>query len=200
MRRTKEDAEKTRIKLLEAATEVFNERGYYKASMEEISKYANLTRGAIVWHFSNKENLFRTVIDEVVIEVMNSISQIFNENTDPLECIKSFVNYVINERFKKHEQVGILSKLLGDKPTEFQEQIEKVRKTIRFIVSQIQNMIKLGQQQKLFKADLDVAFTSHMLFTFFWGFYIDFETLYSSYTEDELKEKVIHNFMILLIK
>ena len=58
MRKTKEEAYQTRCNLLVAALSVFYERGVAQASLDEIAKAAGVTRGALYWHFKNKEDLF----------------------------------------------------------------------------------------------------------------------------------------------
>src|ERR1051325_6634737 len=50
--------QRTRDLLLDAAEEVFAERGYDGASLEEIAQRAGYTRGAIYKHFGNKEEMF----------------------------------------------------------------------------------------------------------------------------------------------
>ncbi|MBR0675024.1 TetR family transcriptional regulator [Roseomonas alkaliterrae] len=57
-RRRKEDAERTRQAVLDAAEVVFFERGVARASLEEIAQAAGVTRGAVYWHFSGKLELF----------------------------------------------------------------------------------------------------------------------------------------------
>ena len=64
MRRTKEDAEKTRQQLMDAGLVVFIKKGYKAANLEDIAKEANVTRGAITWHFKNKKTLYRAIIEE----------------------------------------------------------------------------------------------------------------------------------------
>ena len=58
MKRTREEAPQTRQHLLEAALEVFHARGVARASLDEIARTAGVTRGALYWHFRNKEDLF----------------------------------------------------------------------------------------------------------------------------------------------
>jgi len=58
MRRTKEDTEKTRHSILDAAVRVFYQNGVSKATLEDIAQKANVTRGAIYWHFKNKIEIF----------------------------------------------------------------------------------------------------------------------------------------------
>ena len=54
-RRTQEDSQATRRKILESAQRLFTRRGYERTSLSDIAKYAGVTRGAIYWHFENKE-------------------------------------------------------------------------------------------------------------------------------------------------
>jgi TetR/AcrR family acrAB operon transcriptional repressor/TetR/AcrR family transcriptional repressor of mexAB-oprM operon len=61
VRRTKTEAEATRESLLDAAEQVFLEKGYAKSSLEEIARRAGVTRGAVYWHFSNKADLLKVM-------------------------------------------------------------------------------------------------------------------------------------------
>ena len=65
MRRTKEDAEKTRIALLGSAEKLFLERGVAHTSLDQIARDAGVTRGAVYWHFQNKAHLFHEMLNQV---------------------------------------------------------------------------------------------------------------------------------------
>lgn len=58
MRRTKEDADKTREAILMAALDVFYKKGVSRATLADIAKEAGVTRGAVYWHFKDKIDLF----------------------------------------------------------------------------------------------------------------------------------------------
>lgn len=64
MRRTKEDAARTRAGVLRAALAVFSEKGYGSATLEDVARKARVTRGAIYWHFSGKADLYNALIQE----------------------------------------------------------------------------------------------------------------------------------------
>ena len=66
-RRTKEDAEATRNKLLDAAAEVFFVKGVAGASLSEVAQAAGLTRGAIYWHFKDKVDLFDALMQRTTL-------------------------------------------------------------------------------------------------------------------------------------
>ncbi|MGD8402389.1 MAG: TetR family transcriptional regulator [Anaerolineales bacterium] len=64
MRRTKEEAEITRQHLLKKALAVFSKKGYAAATLEDIAREADVTRGAIYWHFESKAELYNTLVRE----------------------------------------------------------------------------------------------------------------------------------------
>ncbi|WP_030799099.1 ScbR family autoregulator-binding transcription factor [Streptomyces sp. NRRL S-337] len=61
-----ERAIRTRKACLVAAAEIFNEYGYEAATIAAIIERAKLTRGALYFHFTSKEELARGVLDEAV--------------------------------------------------------------------------------------------------------------------------------------
>lgn len=64
MRRTKEEAEATRVAILQSALNTFCEKGYAKTTFDEIAKRINLTKGSVYWHFRNKPDLLAALIDD----------------------------------------------------------------------------------------------------------------------------------------
>ncbi|MBO5038340.1 MAG: TetR family transcriptional regulator [Alphaproteobacteria bacterium] len=65
-RKCKEDAEKTRLAVLESALDVFSDKGYAKATFDEIAARAGFTKGAVYWYFRNKADLVAALILEYV--------------------------------------------------------------------------------------------------------------------------------------
>ena len=73
-RRTKEEAQETRMRILDAAEGVFHEKGVANASLEDIAAAAEVTRGAIYWHFKDKAELFDAMMKRVVLPVDEMLS------------------------------------------------------------------------------------------------------------------------------
>lgn len=94
-RRTKEDAQKTRESLLDAAETVFLRRGVTLATLEEIAKEAGVTRGALYWHFENKISIFRAM-HERVKQPLDIMFEQMTAGDDPLEGLRSMISYVLN--------------------------------------------------------------------------------------------------------
>jgi TetR/AcrR family acrAB operon transcriptional repressor len=67
MRRTKEEAQETRNRILDTAEQVFYDKGVSRTGLADIADAAGVTRGAIYWHFANKTDLFNAMVDRVVL-------------------------------------------------------------------------------------------------------------------------------------
>lgn len=65
VRRTKFAAKETRKQILDAAELCFSDTGISKTTLEMIAARAGCTRGAIYWHFNEKNDLLRQVIERV---------------------------------------------------------------------------------------------------------------------------------------
>ena len=96
-RKTKENAELTRQRLIEAARQVFLIRGVSRTTMEHIAIQAGVTRGAIYWHFNNKLDLFQAMREQVFLPLIDRMDDtLLVEGTeDPLTCIENFLSGTI---------------------------------------------------------------------------------------------------------
>ncbi len=49
--------------ILIAAMKVFSESGYKGSSVDDVAKEAGISKGAIYWHFKNKDDLFKSLLE-----------------------------------------------------------------------------------------------------------------------------------------
>ena len=88
-RRTKEEARETRSRIIDAAEQVFHEKGVAHASLEEIAVAAQVTRGAIYWHFKDKAELFDAMMQRVVLPVQDMLESTgCCAEANPLELLR----------------------------------------------------------------------------------------------------------------
>jgi AcrR family transcriptional regulator len=81
------EARATREALIEAALELFTERGYAGVGTEEIVARAKVTRGALYHHFEDKRDLFRAVFERVEDSLMERIGARMQAAEDPWELM-----------------------------------------------------------------------------------------------------------------
>ena len=61
-RKTKEDAQQTREKILKGALQVFVRKGFSNTTLQDIARHIGMTRGAVYWHFKDKQDLATKMI------------------------------------------------------------------------------------------------------------------------------------------
>jgi len=97
-RRTKEEAQETRNRILDTAEEVFREQGVSSTSLADIADAAGVTRGAIYWHFRNKGDLFAAMLDRVALPMEEMIRRAADASTeDPLSSLRACCVHVLRQ-------------------------------------------------------------------------------------------------------
>ncbi len=102
-----QDATGTKNDILQSAIEVFVEHGYVRSTLEQIAAKANVTRGAVYWHFKNKHDIFEALHEALHQPLTSSILEDMQKNCDDslcqLEklCVKLLVDLDNDETRKK---------------------------------------------------------------------------------------------------
>ncbi len=91
-RRTKEEAEQTRLEILKASLDLFSEKGYSKTTFDEIAKRINKTKGAVYWHFRNKPDLLVAIIKDAITKLNEHVCMIMPE-TNNINDLKKYFLY-----------------------------------------------------------------------------------------------------------
>lgn len=110
-RRTRREAEATRESLLDAAEDCFREQGLFRTSLEAIATRAGVTRGAVYWHFKNKDEVLEAVINRVSVPFFHGLERVSRaDGNTPLRDLRrmlcqSFADLVHNERVRSAIEV-----------------------------------------------------------------------------------------------
>lgn len=72
----------TRKKLLEAETEEFYQFGYQQASLRRICKACGVTTGAFYFSFASKQDLFHSIVDPVVSQMLTLSEELVKKELD----------------------------------------------------------------------------------------------------------------------
>lgn len=88
-RRTKQEAQETRARLLDAAEALFHERGVSRTSLQDIAQAAGVTRGAVYWHFEDKVQLFNAMMERATMPLEEGFDAAASPAPDrPLEDLR----------------------------------------------------------------------------------------------------------------
>ncbi|NCF66757.1 MAG: TetR family transcriptional regulator [Chloroflexi bacterium] len=58
------DPQTTRERILDASLDIFSDKGYHDTRLDEIVDQSHTSKGAIYFHFPNKERLFLALVDQ----------------------------------------------------------------------------------------------------------------------------------------
>ncbi len=120
-RKTKEEAQKTRARILASALALFAKKGYEKTTFIDIAARLKMTKGAVYWHFESKEKLLLALIDEMCEKFRSYVS--FDETLSfPVvaeKMLQNAMSVLSNAKMKAffllmHEQIRWSSSTMDD--------------------------------------------------------------------------------------
>ncbi|MEB0137622.1 MULTISPECIES: TetR family transcriptional regulator [unclassified Undibacterium] len=89
VRKTKEDTQETYSALLTAAEQVFSEKGVTRTTLNDVAVAAGMTRGAIYWHFKDKNALFQAMCDRAFLPMEVLLNEISGTpDAEPLAALR----------------------------------------------------------------------------------------------------------------
>lgn len=88
-RRTRIQEEKEEL-ILEAALEVFSQRGFHGSTIDQIAEVAGMSKPNLLYYFRTKEAMHRALIDRVLENWLEPL-QAFDAEGDPEQEIKSYI-------------------------------------------------------------------------------------------------------------
>jgi TetR/AcrR family acrAB operon transcriptional repressor len=171
MKRTKEDAALTRQMVLDAALKVFSRKGFSQTTLEAVAREAGLTRGAIYWHFKNKNDMFGAVLDVLYERSRERIMRILRSEQSPHtkihQLLGEFLRILSNEdEFRIIEEVHILK---FEKKKEFKVLYEQHQEKMKEMRVLLQDLISEGIAAGEFDSRLDPAITTWALISYLAG-------------------------------
>jgi AcrR family transcriptional regulator len=131
----------TREKILEAARNVFLQKGMYGARMQDIADEAGINKALVHYYFKNKQQLFEEIFVEAAAKLFPRINAIFSSDDSLFVKLELFCAeyitmmsenpylplFVLNEM--NQNPVHFMSKLWGKNqrpaPQKFLEQVQK---------------------------------------------------------------------------
>lgn len=175
VRKTKEEAEKTRKEIIESARKVFHRCGVSRSTLEKIATEAGVTRGAIYWHFQDKAELFFAMREDVftpMVERTDSflLSEAYDNPLDAIEAsLKEFFR-VLDDCTVVREVFDIMISRC-EYVDEFASVQEEVGRPARDFLEKMERIYKRAADKGMLREGLDPinmardtwAFTSGML-------------------------------------
>lgn len=173
VRKTKEDAEITRQRIIHAAREVFLTKGVSKTSLEHIASHAGVTRGAVYWHFNNKAELFHAMREQIFLPLIDRMDDLLltenPQNSDPLTRLEASMQHTIDmlTNHLETQQTFIVMMSKCEYVDEFAVVLQEILNNCSDIQAKYERIYTLAQQQNIVTATLsptELAIDTHLFF------------------------------------
>jgi len=176
-RRTKEEALETRNRIMNAAVDVFFERGVASATLNDIACRADVTRGAIYWHFKNKLDVFDALNDRLQLSFADTIlADLQNDHPHPLLQLERLCTEMLNNLENDEEAFKVLSIMFfkcdysGDMGVFLKIQNDRRKKNIELF----SQYFARAQKHCHLPADVDPGVLAMALLSYINGLVIDY--------------------------
>ncbi len=174
VRKTREEALKTKRNIMDVAKKLFCEKGFDKTSLTDIANEAGLTRGAIYWHFSNLDELFIELWQGMTAKY-NLVSFFDEKNKSTKDSVKNSIkNWIISigEASRDYDKQCffkiIMSVVYGDQGSQrIKQLVIDLHEADR---NRLGNELKKGISNKEFPTNLDIEVVLDYIFSSVCGF------------------------------
>mgnify|MGYP001170329896 FL=1 len=99
--------EVTRRRILDAATDVFSEKGYHGSAVDDIVKKSNTSKGSFYFHFPSKQDIFFALIDRLTSSLTSSAEEAISGEVGALAKIDIALK-IVAKTFSKHSKLAKL--------------------------------------------------------------------------------------------
>jgi AcrR family transcriptional regulator len=144
--------------VLQAAVEVFNERGYDGASMEDLSRRLGIAKSAIYHHVSGKEELLRMALDRALDGWAEAAERARELDAPAIERLEMLVRGTVAVLETRLPYVTLLVRVRGNTDVE-RAALERRRSFDRLVASLVEQAERDGDV----RADLDPKVTARLL-------------------------------------
>ena len=170
MKRSKEDAAKTRQKVIDAALKLFGQRGYSGTTLRLIADEAGCSRGPIYWHFANKEELFEEILAYSQAPLEKLIAQC-DDSHEPIEAASNFARQWLSLLFEDTYYRQSFEILLNK--TEYTESVspslERERALTVSLISTFAGFVDRYRQQSNSQACTDSQVVAISMYSYLMG-------------------------------
>ncbi|MGH7425149.1 MAG: TetR/AcrR family transcriptional regulator, partial [Candidatus Methylomirabilales bacterium] len=123
--------EERRLHLLEAARQLFGERGYRGTEVEEVSRRAGVTKPILYRHFpGGKAHLFLAVLDGYLSDLLRVLWEALASSTEPRERLRRGLGAYVRFAEQNPEGFHLLVDTSSDLDPEVGRRLRELRATI----------------------------------------------------------------------
>jgi len=185
--------QRTRMKLLDAARELFADRGYEAATVRDIAAAANLSTGAVFASFSDKADLFNEVILADYERLHELMAAAPGDNGSVRETLLSLLTMAYDVHL---DRLRLVQAVLSFSWTRDIRADHGDRQGVRLVLEDLTQVIQRGVETGELAPSLDARLTGEML----WDCYVSNyrRAIFDGWDREALRARLADQIDVLL--
>jgi TetR/AcrR family transcriptional regulator, fatty acid metabolism regulator protein len=136
----------TRERILDAALDVFSSKGYHDSSVDDVVRESNTSKGAVYFHFANKQQLFVALVDKFANLLERRVNDAIENQPNSVARIRAALEACL-ETFSKYRPLAkiLLVQAVGLGTIFEQKRMEVLERFARLIQTNLEQAIASGE-------------------------------------------------------
>jgi TetR/AcrR family fatty acid metabolism transcriptional regulator len=147
--------------ILDAATRVFAERGFFGAQVADVARRAGVAAGTVYLYFKNKDDLLISVFNRTMREAIEEGRDLLTTVSDPVARLQRFAELHLG-RLGRDRALAVVFQVELRQSTKFMAEFSTTR--LREYLGLIRDTIALGQARGDFRTDVSPTLCAKLLF------------------------------------
>ena len=148
-------------KIIQAATKVFAKKGFFNARISDIAKEAKVADGTIYLYFNNKFDILISVFEEEIGALVDQVSKLLAEEKDPRKMLAIYATSHLS-MMKKNKNLAEVIQIELRQSTKLIKEYRNNK--FSEYIDIISTIIKLGQEQGIYRADIKPGIAKRAFF------------------------------------
>jgi len=147
----------TKEKIQNVVIKMFSGKGYTETSMREISADLNISKAALYYHFSSKEEIFTSIIENIFKETIKFNQELASQNIPICEILRKWIEHIISSAIGKNDIWQIMRQIMIGK---FNNRLHNIdlHSFIDKNFEILNSVMKKGIEEKEIRSDIDSRF------------------------------------------
>lgn len=154
------DVDKRQL-ILDAATRVFAERGFFAAQVADVARRAGIAAGTVYLYFKSKDDLLISLFDRTMQDAIREGRDTLNAVSDPADRLRQIARLHL-ERLGRDRDLAVVFQVELRQSTKFMARLSATR--LRTYLGVIRDTIAEGQAAGVFREDVPPTFAAKMFF------------------------------------
>jgi AcrR family transcriptional regulator len=137
-----------RREILKAAAAVFAANGFHRSLMDQVAKKAGIGKGTIYRYFPGKEDLYFSILDQAVADLLECLSRDIKGKASPEQKLRRMISDMADLFLNNRNLLKLVHEI---EKSELRKRHKKVHSQNHKIIGLISRVIKEGMEAGEFK-------------------------------------------------